>query len=141
MAKKGMGGSRGTLHYAPTRCLPVGARLKCIDNTGAKELELVSVSGHTTTLSRYPAGGIGDLIIVSVKKGTPDMRRQILRAVIVRQAKEYRRENGMRVKFEDNAAVLVTEEGVPRGSEIRGVIAREAVQRWPRLGGIASAVA
>jgi len=141
VAKKGMGGSRGTLHYSPTRSLPVGARLKCIDNTGAKELEVVAVAGQKTTLSRYPSTGVGDMIIVSVKKGTPDMRRQILRAVVVRQAKEYRRANGMRVKFEDNAAVLVTEEGIPRGSEIRGVIAREAVQRWPRLGGIASAVA
>ena len=117
MAKKGMGGSRGTLHYAPTRSLPVGARLRCIDNTGAKELELVSVGSHKTTLGRYPAGGVGDMVVVSVKKGTPDMRRQILRAVIVRQAKEYRRESGMRVKFEDNAAVLVTEEelGTPSG--------------------------
>ncbi len=141
MAKKGMGGTRGTLHYAPTRSLPVGARLKCIDNTGAKELEIVSVVGYKTTLNRYPAAGVGDMVIVSVKKGTPDIRRQIVRAVIVRQAKEYRRDNGMRVKFEDNAGVLVTEDGIPRGSEIRGVIAREAVQKWPRLGGIASAVA
>jgi large subunit ribosomal protein L14 len=141
VAKKGMGGSRGALHYAPTRALPTGARLQCIDNTGAKELEIISVAGHKTTLRRYPAGGVGDVVIVSVKKGTPDMRRQILKAVVVRQAKEYRRDNGMRVKFEDNAAVLITEEGVPRGTEIRGVIAREAVQRWPRLGGIASAVA
>ncbi len=141
MAKKGMGGTRGTLHYVPTRCLPLGARLKCIDNTGAKEVELVAVIGYKTSLNRYPSAGVGDLVIVSVKKGTPDMRRQILRAVVVRQKKEYRRPSGMRVKFEDNAAVLVTEEGVPRGSEIRGVIAREAVQRWPRLGTIASAIA
>jgi len=141
LPKKGMGGSRGTVHYAPVRALPLGSRLRCIDNTGAKELEIISVSGDKATRRRYPSGGVGDMIIVSVKKGTPDMRRQILRAIIVRQRKEYRRDNGMRVKFEDNAAVLVTEEGIPRGSEIRGVVAREAVQRWPRLGGIASAVA
>lgn len=136
-----MGGSRGQVHYTPIKALPLGSRLLCIDNTGAKELEVVSVIGEKTTRRRYPACGVGDMIMVSVKKGTPDMRRQILRAVVVRQRKEYRRDSGMRVKFEDNSAVLVTEEGIPRGSEIRGVIAREAVERWPRLGGIASAVA
>ncbi len=141
MAKKGMGGTRGTLHYAPIRCLPLGARLRCVDNTGAKEIELVAVVGYKTTLNRYASAGVGDMVVVSVKKGTPEMRRQILRAIVVRQTKEYRRDSGLRVKFEDNAAVLVAEDGTPRGSEIRGVVAREAVQRWPRLGGIASAVA
>ncbi|MCS7131189.1 MAG: uL14 family ribosomal protein, partial [Hadesarchaea archaeon] len=60
--------------------------------------------------------------------------------VIVRQTKEYRRQDGIRIKFEDNAAVLITPDGAPRGSEIRGPIAKEAAERWPRVAGIASMV-
>jgi large subunit ribosomal protein L14 len=78
--------------------------------------------------------------VASVKKGTPELRKQVVRAVVIRQAKEYRRIDGIRVKFEDNAAVLITPEGAPRGSEIRGPMAREAAERWPRVAGIASIV-
>lgn len=82
------------------------------------------------------------MVVATVKKGRPDMRHQVVRAVVVRQRKEYRRLDGMRVKFEDNAAAIVTPEGVPRGgTEIRGgAIAREAAERWVRLGSIASIV-
>ena len=80
------------------------------------------------------------MVVATVKKGRPDIRHQVVRAVIVRQRKEYRRLDGMRVKFEDNAAAIVTPEGVPRGTEIRGAIAREAAERWVRLGSIASIV-
>jgi large subunit ribosomal protein L14 len=140
MGKKGAGTSIGVTAVAPVRALPVGARLACVDNTGAKEIMIISVVDYKGVRRRMPKAGVGDHIVASVKKGTPELRKQVVRAVVIRQAKEYRRIDGMRVKFEDNAAVLITPEGAPRGSEIRGPMAREAAERWPRVAGIASIV-
>ncbi len=122
------------------RALPTGARLICTDNTGARVLEIISVKGYKGVRRRYPSAGVGDLVVVSVKKGTPEIRKQVLYAVIVRQRKEYRRPDGTRVKFEDNAAVITNERGEPRGSEIRGAVAREAAERFPKIGTIASII-
>lgn len=140
MGKKTISVAVGTPTLAPVRALPVGARLLCADNTGAKELQIISVVGYKGTRRRMPKAGVGDQVMVSVKKGPPDMRKQVIRAVIIRQAKEYRRADGMRIKFEDNAAVVVTPEGAPKGSEIRGPVAKEAAERWPRVAGIASII-
>ena len=118
-----------------TRGLAKGAKLVCADNSGARELNLISVAGYHGTLNRLPKAGIGDRVTVSVTKGTPEMRRQVLQAVIVRQRKPIRRPDGVRVKFEDNAAVLIDDVGEPRGTEIKGPIAREVAERF---GGIAS---
>lgn len=71
------------------------------------------------------------MVVVSVKKGTVDMRREVLNAVIVRQKKEYRRPDGLRVKFEDNAAVIVSPEGVLKGSEIRVLLQRKLLTGGP----------
>ncbi|WP_088336250.1 50S ribosomal protein L14 [Methanopyrus sp. KOL6] len=120
--------------------LPVGARLTCADNTGARELQIIAVKGYKGVRRRLPNAGIGDMVVCSVKEGTPDMRKEVVNAVIVRQRKEYRRPDGTRVKFEDNAAVIVTPDGAPRGSEIRGPVAKEAAERWPRIGSIASII-
>jgi large subunit ribosomal protein L14 len=118
-----------------SRGIPKGAKLICADNTGARELNLISVAGYHGTINRLPTAGIGDKITVSVRKGSPEMRRQILQAVIIRQKQPFRRPSGLRVKFEDNAAVLIDEMGEPRGTEIKGPIAREVAERF---GGIAS---
>ncbi|MEN4016963.1 MAG: 50S ribosomal protein L14 [Methanobacterium sp.] len=123
-----------------TRVLPIGARLHCIDNTGAREVEIVSVKGYKGVRRRLATAGVGDMIIVSVKKGTVDMRKEIMTAVVVRQKKEYRRADGLRVKFEDNAAVIVSPEGTLKGSEIRGPVAKEAAERWPSVGSAASTI-
>lgn len=125
--------------YIP-KCLPAGARLVCADNTGARELEIISVKGYKGVRRRYPAAGIADIVVVSVKKGTPEIRKQIHYAVIIRQRKEYRRADGTRVKFEDNAAVITNEKGEPRGSEIRGAVAREAAERFTKIGAIAAII-
>lgn len=122
------------------RPLPSGARLECIDNSGAKEIEIISVVGGKGVRRRMPKAGIGDMVVASVKKGTPEMRKQIVRAIVVRQKKEYRRPNGIRIKFEDNAAVITTELGEPKGSDIKGPIAREAGERWPKIVGLASII-
>jgi len=122
------------------RALPTGARLVCADNTGAKELEIIAVKGYKGIRRRYPAAGVGDMVVVSVKKGTPEIRKQVHYAVIIRQRKEYRRPDGTRIKFEDNAAVITDAEGKPKGSEIRGAVAREAAERFPKIGSIASII-
>jgi large subunit ribosomal protein L14 len=140
MGRKGVGAARGISAVVPVKMLNVGSRLFCTDNTGAKELQVVSVVSYKGTRRRTPKAGIGDCVIASVKRGAPELRKQLVQAVIVRQRKEYRRKDGLRVKFEDNAAVLVTPEGTPRGSEIKGPIAREAAEQWPKVAGIASMV-
>ena len=123
-----------------SKSLPIGARLKCIDNTGAREVEIISVKGFKGVRRRLASAGVGDMVVISVKKGTADMRREVTTAVVVRQKKEYRRADGLRVKFEDNAAVIITEDGVLKGSEIRGPIAKEAADLWSAIGSAASII-
>jgi len=134
--------ARGVAGQLPKRSrgLPVGAYIKCADNTGAKELKIIQVVGYKGRLRRIPAAGVGDMVVVSVKKGKPDMRKKIFRAVIVRQRKPYRRADGTWIQFEDNAAVIVTETGEMKGSAIRGPVAREAAERWPRIASAASII-
>jgi large subunit ribosomal protein L14 len=123
-----------------TKALPIGARLQCVDNTGAREIEIISVKGYKGVRRRLASAGVGDMVVISVKKGTVDMRREVTTAVVVRQKKEFRRADGLRVKFEDNAAVIITPDGVLKGSEIRGPIAKEAADRWPAIGSAASII-
>ena len=122
------------------KALPIGARLQCVDNTGAREVEIISVKGYKGVRRRLDVAGVGDMVIVSVKKGSVDMRKEVTTAVVVRQKKEFRRADGLRVKFEDNAAVIVSPEGIIKGSEIRGPVAKEAADRWPAVGSAASII-
>ena len=123
-----------------TRSIPTGGRLVCADNSGAKELELIQVRGYKGVRTRFPAAGVADMIVVSVKKGRPDMRKQVVKAVIIRQKQAYRRANGTRIKFADNAAIIVSDEGMPKGTEIKGPVAKEAADRWMKKGTIANIV-
>lgn len=123
-----------------TKALPTGARLDCVDNTGAKVLQIIAVKGYRGVKNRYPKAGVGDMVIVTVKKGRPEIKKQVVKAVIVRQRKEFRRVSGMRVKFEDNAAVIVDDKGSPTGSEIRGPVAREAVERFSHIASAATMI-
>jgi large subunit ribosomal protein L14 len=122
------------------RGLSAGSRLLCADNTGAKELKVINVIGYRSRLRRLPQACIGDMVMVSVSKGSPELRRQILPAVIIRQRRPFRRPDGGRVQFEDNAAVIMTPEGELKGTEVRGPVAREAAERWPRLANIATII-
>jgi large subunit ribosomal protein L14 len=119
-----------------TQGLEAGSLVTCADNTGARELKVTSVSGYSGAKNRHPKAGLGDKVTVSVTKGTPEMRRQVIEAVIIRQRKPIRRPDGTRVKFEDNAGVVVDENEDPRGTELRGPVAREVAERF---GSIASA--
>lgn len=123
-----------------TRGMQTGSELQVIDNTGAKVVQIIAVPGYHGVARRYPKAGIGDIVVASVKKGTPEMRRQVVYAVIVRQRRPFRRADGTMVSFEDNAAVVTTETGETRGTDIKGPVAREAAEKWPRIAATASMI-
>jgi len=123
-----------------TKALNAGSYINCADNTGAKILQIISVVGYKGRRRRYPKAGVADMVKVVVKEGDVKLKKQVFTAVIIRQKKEYRRKEGIRVAFEDNAAVLVTEEGEPKGTEIKGPVAREVVERFSSIGKIASII-
>jgi large subunit ribosomal protein L14 len=123
-----------------TRGLNTETVVKITDNSGAKLAQIISVIGLVTRLNRYPYATVGDMVVVTIKKGTPELRKKIMKAIIVRQRQTIRRVDGTRLKFEDNAAVLVTDDGDPKGSVIHGPIAREAAELFPRISNIASQI-
>ncbi len=137
MSKSRAVSAKGVVDYHPhiPRTIVTSSTIACTDNTGAKELTVISIKGYKGKLKRMPAACVGDMVIVSVGKGNPELRRQVLPAIIVRQRKPFRRGDGTWIQFEENAAVLVTPEGELRGSQIRGPVAKEAAERWPRVAG------
>ncbi|MCD6260463.1 MAG: 50S ribosomal protein L14 [Thaumarchaeota archaeon] len=132
----------GILERRPNipRTINVGSEILCTDNSGAQILKIVQVHGIKTRLRQHPCACVGDLVSVTVKKGPIDLRKKVLHAVIVRQKKPYRRPDGTWIMFEDTAAVLVTPEGDIKATEIRGPVAKEAAERWPRIANAASII-
>ena len=125
----------------PIRALPHGAWIDVCDNSGAKKIKMISVKNLKTTRNRMPAARVGDLIMASVVSGDPGIRKTVVMAIIVRQKKEYRRYNGTRIKFEDNAAIIVKDEkGNPKGTILKGAIAKEATERWAPISKIATII-
>jgi large subunit ribosomal protein L14 len=123
------------------KSLPVGAEVPTCDNSGAKVIQIISVKEYKGVKRRKPSAGVGDLVRAAVKKGRPDMVKQMVYAIIVRQKKEYKRPNGMRIKFEDNAAVVLKDDkGNPKGTIFKGPIAKEATERWPAVAKVASTI-
>ena len=123
------------------KAINVGAKLNVADNSGARIVRVVGVKRGKTRKGQQQACRIADLVRVSVKKGLTEMRKQVFLAVIIRQKKEYRRNTGERICFEDNAvALLKDEDGNPKGTQIKGPIAKEIVDRWPFLAKIASSI-
>jgi len=100
-------------------------RLKVADNTGGRELLVIRVLGG----SRRRYGSIGDVVVATVKSAAPHggvKKSEIVKAVLVRVAKEYRRDDGSYIRFDDNAAVILDADGVnPKGTRIFGPVARE----------------
>lgn len=123
-----------------SKALQVGSYMKCIDNTGADILQIIAVKKYKGVKRRKPKAGVADIVVVAVKKGTPKMKHEVVDAVIVRQKKEYRRSGGIRISFEDNAAVLVNDRKEVRGTRIKGPVAKEAVERFSTIGKIATTV-
>jgi large subunit ribosomal protein L14 len=102
--------------------------LAVADNSGAKKLMCIRVLG----VNEKQSGSIGDIIIAVVKEAIPNMalkKSDIVRAVIVRTCRGIRRPNGMSIRFDDNAAVIINKEGNPRGSRVFGPVARELRDR------------
>jgi large subunit ribosomal protein L14 len=124
-----------------TAGLNLGAILPASDNSGAKIVKLVSVKKWKGKKGKQACAKIADWVKVSIRKGIPDMKGKVFDAVVIRQKKSYRRLNGERVAFEDNAvAILKDEKGNPKGTQIKGPIAREVLERWPQVAKIASIV-
>ncbi len=124
-----------------TRALNIGAIMNAADNSGAKIVKLVSIKHGKSKKGRQGYAKVADWVKVSVRKGLPDMKGKVFDAVVVRQKKPYRRLNGERVGFEDNAvALLKDEKGNPKGTQIKGVVAREVMERWQSVAKIASSV-
>jgi large subunit ribosomal protein L14 len=117
-----------------------GSKIFITDNSGAKIAQIINVDGFKTRLKRLPKASVGSVCTVTIKKGKPELRGNIVKAVIVRQKMIYRRLDGTRLCFEDNAGVLVTKEGEPKGTEVRGPVAREAAEMFPRLASISSLI-
>ena len=117
-----------------------GSRILITDNSGAKIGEIINVDGFKTRLKRLPKASVGSVCTVTIKKGKPELRGNIVKAVIVRQKMIYRRLDGTRLCFEDNAGVIITKDGEPKATEVRGPIAREAAEMFPRLASISSLI-
>ena len=100
------------------------SRLKIADNTGAREILVIKILGG----SRVHYGGVGDVVVASVKKAAPNSaikKGQVVKAVIVRTKKPYKREDGSTIRFDDNAAVIINPDQRPIGTRIFGPVARE----------------
>ena len=103
-------------------------RVRCADNTGARELSVIRVLASSTGTTAE----IGDVFIAAVKNAIPNSgvkKGEVVRAVFVRQTKEYRRTDGSYIRFDDNAAVLLNPQNQPRGTRIFGPVARELRER------------
>ena len=104
--------------------IQIYSRLRVADNSGAKVISCIGVPGGSGR--RY--AGLGDIIVCSVKEAAPAAgvkKGEVVRAVVVRTAKSYRRRDGSHIRFDDNAAVIVNPENLPRGTRIFGPVARE----------------
>ena len=117
-----------------------GSIIKVDDNSGAKTLKMLSKGGYKGRRGRAPDIGVADVFQAAVVLGKVDMRKKIVRAVVIRQRKEYRRFTGERIKFEDNACVLITDKNEPQASEIKGVVAKEVAERFPKIATISKNV-
>jgi len=120
--------------------LQVGSKIVCSDNSGAKVVQIIGVRGTKAKKGMYPKVGVGDIVIASVKKGSQAMRKKVIRALVVRQKMPFKRASGMRLMFEDNAVVIVDDQNLPTGTEIKGAVAREVADRYPKVAAIAPAV-
>lgn len=124
-----------------TKGLNHGSYVETCDNSGAKLLRIMTVMGAKTVADRKPSCGVSSLVMASVRKGTPEMRKQVVLAVIVRQRMPYRRPSGERIRFEDNAAVVLKDDkGSPKGTLVKGAIPREVAERWPMVAKLATTI-
>jgi large subunit ribosomal protein L14 len=121
-----------------TRGLNVGSMCVAADNSGARIVRITGVVHGKTRKGRQQFAKVGDWVKVSVRAGKPDMKGVVFDAVVIRQRMAYRRLTGERVMFEDNAvALLKDEKGNPKGTMIKGPVAREIHERWKEVAKLA----
>lgn len=124
-----------------TRGLHIGSLVLAADNSGARIVRITGVKHGKSRKGRQQFAKVGDWVKVSVRAGKPDMKGQVFDAVVVRQRKPYRRLTGERVCFQDNAvALLKDEKGNPKGTFIKGPVAREIHERWKEVAKLADFV-
>ncbi len=124
-----------------TRGLNVGSYVLAADNSGARIVKITSVKRGKSRKGRQQFAKIADWVKVSVRVGKPDMKGQVFDAIIIRQKKPFRRKTGERVCVEDNAvALLKDEKGNPKGTMIKGPVAREIAERWKEVAKLAQYV-
>ncbi|KAK6868649.1 Large ribosomal subunit protein uL14 [Candida tropicalis] len=107
--------------------------MNCADNSGARNLYVLAVKGVGARLNRLPAAAAGDMVMATVKKGKPELRKKVMPAIVIRQSKPWRRRDGVYLYFEDNAGVIVNPKGEMKGSAITGPVAKECADLWPRI--------
>ncbi|MBS3091986.1 uL14 family ribosomal protein [Candidatus Pacearchaeota archaeon] len=121
-----------------TRGLNIGSMLTAADNSGAQIVRIVGVKKGKTTKKRQQPAKVADWVKVSVRVGKPEIKGQVFDAVVLRQRKPWVRKTGERIAFSDNAvALLKDEKGNPKGTQIKGPVAREILERWPSVAKIA----
>nr|YP_010965084.1 ribosomal protein L14 [Brasiliopuntia brasiliensis]YP_010965433.1 ribosomal protein L14 [Miqueliopuntia miquelii]YP_010966548.1 ribosomal protein L14 [Opuntia macbridei]YP_010967190.1 ribosomal protein L14 [Opuntia quitensis]WNM91081.1 ribosomal protein L14 [Brasiliopuntia brasiliensis]WNM91516.1 ribosomal protein L14 [Miqueliopuntia miquelii]WNM92778.1 ribosomal protein L14 [Opuntia macbridei]WNM93490.1 ribosomal protein L14 [Opuntia quitensis]WRH31532.1 ribosomal protein L14 [Brasiliop len=106
--------------------------LNVADNSGARKLMCIRIIGASNR--RYAR--IGDVIVAVIKKAIPSTRlerSEVIRAVIVRTCKELKRDNGLLIRYDDNAAVIIDQKGDPKGSRVFGAIALELKKNFPKI--------
>jgi large subunit ribosomal protein L14 len=119
----------------------IGSNMIAADNSGAKIVRITGVKKSKAKKSKQTSARVADWVKVSVQSGLPEMKGKVFDAVIIRQKKAYRRLNGERIAFEDNAvALLKDEKGNPKGTQIKGPVAREVLERWAQVAKIASII-
>jgi len=114
-----------------TRGLNIGSLVLASDNSGARIVRIVGVKKGKASKGTQQYAKIGDWVKVSVRAGKPEMKGEVFDAVVIRQKKAYRRNTGERVMFEDNAVALLKDtKGNPKGTQIKGAVAKEISERW-----------
>ena len=127
--------------FRTTLGLCVGSVMNCADNSGAKNLYIISVKGIKGRLNKLPGATVGNMVMATVKKGKPELRKKVMPAIVVRQRKAWRRvDGGGFVYFEDNAGVIVNDRGEMKGSAISGPVAKECADLWPKIASAASSI-
>jgi len=121
-----------------TKGLNIGSLVLAADNSGARRVRIVSVKGGKSRKKRQVGAKIADWVKVSVRVGKPEMKGEVFDAIVVRIKKPYRRLTGERIAFTDNAVVLLKDDkGNPKGTQVKGPVAREVQERWKEVAKLA----
>lgn len=124
-----------------TKGLNLGSLVNATDNSGAALVRITGVKEGKSRRGRQISCTVGDWVKVSVRKGLPDMKGKVFDAVVVRQRMPFLRRTGERICFTDNAVVLLKDEkGNPKGTQVKGPVPREIMERWKSVGKLAQSV-